>query len=101
MFLLFTILFSASVFADCCNFEVETSMEQVERVDVDHKDCETQDSHSAAEHCHCSPQNHFKIFPQDNIVISFPFSFSSSLIISSEISLESTFESFIFHPPIV
>ncbi len=100
-FLLFTILFSASVLADCCNFEVDSSVEQCSTIDHDQNDgCGDEDEHAESQHCHCSPINHFKIIPFNKIVMTVPFSIKSELIPVSGSSLVSKFESLIFHPPI-
>ena len=66
--LLITILFSASVLADCCNFEVESSKEYCSSIKKDHSNdnCGDKTQHSEeAQHCHCSPINHFKIISQN------------------------------------
>lgn len=101
-FLIFTLFFSVSVLADCCNFEAETSVEQCSKIEKAHEDhCGDSSQHSEdAQHCHCSPINHFKIFSSSKISVAapisiqnVPFPFSKSLLISK-------FESLIFHPPI-
>lgn len=101
LFLIFTILFSASVLADCCNFEVDSSVEMCSTIEHDQNDgCGDEDQHSEAQHCHCSPINHFKMIPDNKIVMMAPCSFQTELIPISDSLLISNFESLIFHPPI-
>ncbi|WP_408096348.1 hypothetical protein ACJVC5_15015 [Peredibacter sp. HCB2-198] len=96
LFLIFTILFSASVFADCCNFEVQTS----HSIEMEHHDEHEEKSHSTQEHCHCSPINHLKILPQDSIALNEPTSIPSTEFFAFDQLKISKFESSIFHPPI-
>lgn len=101
LILIFTILFSASVLADCCNFEVETSENQCSTIEHDQNDsCGEESQHSEAQHCHCSPINHFKIISDTKVVMISPFSSQEDLIPVSDSLLNSKYESFIFHPPI-
>ena len=101
--LVFTLLFSLSVAADCCNYEIETSINQCMAFDTDHQDdnCDDSSQHSEAQHCHCSPINHFKITSQNKIVMTAPYSIRTEIIPNLESLLISNFESTIFHPPIV
>jgi len=101
-FLIFTILFSASVLADCCNFEFETSDGQVKTIASEHQDDDCGDSseHSETQHCHCSPVNHLKIISANRINLNAPYSIQLELIPSSHFLLTSNFENLIFHPPI-
>ncbi|MES2525496.1 MAG: hypothetical protein V4598_00350 [Bdellovibrionota bacterium] len=101
LFLIFTVLFSASVLGDCCNFEVEESVEQCATIDHDQNDnCGDESQHTESQHCHCSPINHLKILPQLNVVKFSPALKIIVLIPVSDSHLTSDFESFIFHPPI-
>ncbi len=100
-FLLFTILFSVSVLADCCNFEIDSSVGQCSTIDHDQNDgCGDESQHAEAQHCHCSPINHFKIIPKNIVVMPAPCSIQAELIPVSDLFLFSNFESLIFHPPI-
>lgn len=100
-FLLFTLLFSASVLADCCNFEIESTVEQCSSIDHDQNDgCGDETQHTEAQHCHCSPINHFQIIPFNKILMTAPRSFQTETIPVSDSSLISNYESRIFHPPI-
>lgn len=77
-------------------------MEQCSAIEYGQSDdCGDETQHSEAQHCHCSPINHFKIFPHTKIVMMAPCSNQAELIPISESLLVSHFESLIFHPPIV
>lgn len=101
-FFLFAMIFSASVLADCCNFEVEeASYEQRSTVDeAHHDDCGTEAEHSDSSHCHCSPINHFKIIVDFSIPLMTPRSIDLGLIPVRESKLESHYHASIFQPPI-
>lgn len=102
-FLLFTLLFSASVLADCCNFEVTASEEQCSEVRSGHSDnCNDSSEHSEeSQHCHCSPICHFKIITDNKLSVASPVSYNSEQTPFSKSLLISNFEFIIFHPPIV
>ncbi len=101
LFLIFTVLFSASVLADCCNFEVETSVDQCSTIKHDQNDhCGDESQHTESQHCHCSPLNHFKVLPENKIVMTPPSSKQDELGTILHPLLISHFESLIFHPPI-
>lgn len=101
LLLFFAILFSASVLADCCNFEIESSLEQYSALNHDQNDnCGDESNHTEAKHCHCSPINHFKIIPDNKLIMTSPTSVGLNLIPISHSLLKSHYESFIFHPPI-
>lgn len=100
--LLLTILFSFSVLADCCNFEVPASDEQCSEIVSSHSDnCSNSSEHSEeSQHCHCSPICHFKIIPDNKFKVASPASYNSEPAHFSKSLLISNFEFLIFHPPI-
>lgn len=100
--LLLTILFSFSVLADCCNFEVPASEEQCSEVRSSHNDnCNDSTEHSdESQHCHCSPICHFKIITDNKLEVASPVSYNSEQTPFSKSLLISKFEFLIFHPPI-
>jgi hypothetical protein len=103
IFLILTVLFSASVLADCCNFEVETSYDHLTSLEKNHPhqhEDTASGQHSEATHCHCSPLGHFKLIQETKLIISPPPSSLADRILSSTRLLLSHFESQIFHPPI-
>lgn len=101
-FLFITLLFSASVLADCCNFEIETSFDQCQAIDSADDHCgDSSGPHSEPEHCHCSPINHLRILSASTFVISLPPSFGIELISTPDSLFNSLYEASIFHPPIV
>lgn len=100
-FLIITLLFSVSVLADCCIFEIESSIEQCQVLDADSEHCgDSSDQHSGPEHCHCSPTSHLRILSSDKFVINLPPSFPAELIRSPDSIFSSCYETSIFHPPI-
>jgi|GEM_PF-6810189 len=101
LILILTILFSASVLADCCNFEIETNFDQCQTMDSDGDHCsESSNQHSEAEHCKCSQANHLRILAVDHILIKLPTFDLVEHFFSFEQFHDSSFESSIFHPPI-
>lgn len=98
--LLITLMFSASVLADCCNFEIETDAEHSQVMgDGDHCN-DSSDEHSEAESCHCSPVCQIRILTTHVHAISFPTSYPIELFFTRDSLSVSFFESSIFHPPI-
>lgn len=98
--LLLTLMFSLSVVADCCNYEIDTPNLEVS-VSSDHQNCDDNEEHSEKQDCHCSTVNHFKIISNKKLVLAAPISTENSLISSKKSLIISQFESLIFHPPIV
>jgi len=102
LFLIFTILFSFSVLADCCNTEIQFSGEESHTYQTDGTHCGDTSEHGAqAQHCHCSPLNHLKILASEKIVITLPSSEESSLNGFIKPFQDSLYVNTIFHPPIV
>ena len=100
IFLIFTLVFSFGVLADCCNFEIESSVEKCSSIDMDHcKDGSEQTSEPV--HCHSCPIYQPRILPSDEFVITLPTaSFIAKLISAPDSLFNSDYESSIFHPPI-
>ena len=100
IFLIFTLIFSVGVLADCCNFEIESSIEKCSSIDMDHcKDSSEQTSEP--DHCHSCPTYQPRILSFDEFVITLPTpSFIAELIPAPDSLFNSDYESSIFHPPI-
>src|SRR5688572_10731904 len=96
-FLVLTLLFSASVLADCCNFEIESPFEQHQAIGDDADHCgDSSDLPSEPEHCHCSPLNHVRTILTDKFVIIPPLSFPVELITTPDSLFNSLYKASIF-----
>ncbi len=100
IFLIFTLVFSFGVLADCCNFEIESSVEKCSSIDMNHcKDGSEQSSEP--EHCRSCPIYQPRILLSDEFVITLPTtSITAELIPAPDSLFNSLYESSIFHPPI-
>jgi hypothetical protein len=100
IFLIFTLIFSVGVLADCCNFEIESSIEKCSSIDLDH--CrDSSEQTSEPDHCHSCPMNQPRILSSEEFVITLPAnSFTAALIPAPDSLFNSDYESSIFHPPI-
>lgn len=97
-FLILTILFSFSVAADCCNFEIDFGSDSIASAEHTETDCDK--NVPSENHCHCTTTNHVKIHTVSEYSFSSPVSIQLSTFPITDQQLFSTYEDSIFHPPI-